>query len=116
MDSSITELTLNVDTYKVTYEEEIIIDEETTDIETIDEIEYGQDTKINLLEPEEKENKTFDGWYYNDGEESILIEDGYIIDKDMTLRGKWLDEEKELLLKNKPKKEETTENKENVNE
>lgn len=111
-DSSITELTLNIDTYKVTYEEEIIIDEETTDYEIIDEIEYGQDTKINLLEAEEKENKTFDGWYYDDGEESILIEDGYIIDKDMTLRGKWLDVEKELALAVNPEFDSTIEDQE----
>ena len=78
------------DTYKIIYTLE---DEEKEDgLVQIDEQNVVRQSKIdNVLDPLEKENKEFEGWFIidNDNLTNSKLEDGMVINRDMTVVGKW---------------------------
>ena len=78
------------DTYKIIYSEED--DEKEEGLVQIDEQKVARDTKLtDILDPEEKDNKEFEGWFIID--DDILtdskLEEGMVINRDMTVVGKW---------------------------
>lgn len=78
------------DTYKIIYSEED--DEKEEGLVQIDEQNVARDTKlIDNLDPEEKDNKEFEGWFIIDNDilTDSKLEDGMVINKDMTVVGKW---------------------------
>lgn len=78
------------DTYKIIYSEED--DEKEEGLVQIDEQNVARDTKlIDILDPEEKDNKEFEGWFIIDNDilTDSKLEDGMVINKDMTVVGKW---------------------------
>lgn len=78
------------DTYKIIYTLE---DEEKENVLVqIDEQNVVRQSKIdNVLDPLEKENKEFEGWFIIDNDilTDSKLEDGMVINKDMTVVGKW---------------------------
>ncbi len=78
------------DTYKIIYTLE---DEEKEDgLVQIDEQNVVRQSKIdNVLDPPEKENKEFEGWFIIDNDilTDFKLEDGMVINRDMTVVGKW---------------------------
>lgn len=78
------------DTYKIIYTLE---DEEKEDgLVQIDEQNVVRQSKIdNVLDPLEKENKEFEGWFIIDNDilTDSKLEDGMVINRDMTVVGKW---------------------------
>lgn len=78
------------DTYKIIYTLE---DEEKEDgLVQIDEQNVVRQSKIdNVLDPPEKENKEFEGWFIIDNDilTDSKLEDGMVINRDMTVVGKW---------------------------
>lgn len=79
------------DVYTVIYNEEIET-EDGKEIKEIDEQKVTKDSKIGeVLEPEEKEDETFDGWYIMDEGETTdeKLTEETIIDKDLNVIGKW---------------------------
>lgn len=78
------------DTYKIIYSEED--DEKEEGLVQIDEQNVARDTKLtDILDPEEKENKEFEGWFIIDNDilTDSKLEDGIVINRDMTVVGKW---------------------------
>lgn len=78
------------DTYKIIYSEED--DEKEEGLVQIDEQNVARDTKLtDILDPEEKENKEFEGWFIIDNDilTDSKLEDGMVINRDMTVVGKW---------------------------
>lgn len=78
------------DTYKIIYSEED--DEKEEGLVQIDEQNVARDTKLtDILDPEEKDNKEFEGWFIIDNDilTDSKLEDGMVINKDMTVVGKW---------------------------
>lgn len=78
------------DTYKIIYSEED--DEKEEGLVQIDEQNVARDTKlIDILDPEEKDNKEFEGWFIIDNDilTDSKLEDGMVINRDMTVVGKW---------------------------
>ena len=78
------------DTYKIIYTLED--EEKENGLVQIDEQNVVRQSKIdNVLDPLEKENKEFEGWFIIDN--GILtdskLEDGMVINRDMTVVGKW---------------------------
>ena len=77
-------------TYKIIYTLE---DEEKEDgLVQIDEQNVVRQSKIdNVLDPPEKENKEFEGWFIIDNDilTDFKLEDGMVINRDMTVVGKW---------------------------
>ena len=77
-------------TYKIIYTLE---DEEKEDgLVQIDEQNVVRQSKIdNVLDPPEKENKEFEGWFIIDNDilTDSKLEDGMVINRDMTVVGKW---------------------------
>lgn len=74
-------------TYTIIYTEEI--DEELVEI---DKQKVAKDSKVEtILIPEEKDDLEFDGWYIieNSVETNIKLEAGRVIDKDLTVIGRW---------------------------
>lgn len=74
-------------TYTIIYTEEI--DEELVEI---DKQKVAKDSKVEMiLIPEEKDDLEFDGWYIieNSVETNIKLEAGRVIDKDLTVIGRW---------------------------
>ena len=52
----------------------------------------ARDTKLtDILDPEEKDNKEFEGWFIIDNDilTDSKLEDGMVINRDMTVVGKW---------------------------
>lgn len=85
------------DVYVVTYNEEADEEDEET-FEKISEQKVSKDSKItDILKPEEKEDKTFDGWYIIDDETSAITDEklieGTVISKDINVVAKWQDVE-----------------------
>ena len=78
------------DTYKIIYTLE---DEEKEDgLVQIDEQNVVRQSKIdNVLDPPGKENKEFEGWFIIDNDilTDSKLEDGMVINRDMTVVGKW---------------------------
>lgn len=78
------------DTYKIIYTLE---DEEKEDgLVQINEQNVVRQSKIdNVLDPLEKENKEFEGWFIIDNDilTDSKLEDGMVINRDMTVVGKW---------------------------
>lgn len=78
------------DTYKIIYTLE---DEEKENVLVqIDEQNVVRQSKIdNVLDPLEKENKEFEGWFIIDNDilTDSKLEDGMVINRDMTIVGKW---------------------------
>lgn len=78
------------DTYKIIYTLE---DEEKENVLVqIDEQNVVRQSKIdNVLDPLEKENKEFEGWFIIDNDilTDSKLEDGMVINRDMTVVGKW---------------------------
>lgn len=78
------------DTYKIIYTLE---DEEKEDgLVQIDEQNVVRQSKIdNVLDPPGKENKEFEGWFIIDNDilTDSKLEDGIVINRDMTVVGKW---------------------------
>lgn len=78
------------DTYKIIYSEED--DEKEEGLVQIDEQNVARDTKLtDILDPEEKDNKEFEGWFIIDNDilTDSKLEDGIVINRDMTVVGKW---------------------------
>lgn len=78
------------DTYKIIYSEED--DEKEEGLVQIDEQNVVRQSKIdNVLDPLEKENKEFEGWFIIDNDilTDSKLEDGMVINRDMTVVGKW---------------------------
>lgn len=78
------------DTYKIIYSEED--DEKEEGLVQIDEQNVARDTKLtDILDPEEKDNKEFEGWFIIDNDilTDSKLEDGMVINSDMTVVGKW---------------------------
>ena len=78
------------DTYKIIYSEED--DKKEEGLVQIDEQNVARDTKLtDILDPEEKENKEFEGWFIIDNDilTDSKLEDGMVINRDMTVVGKW---------------------------
>lgn len=78
------------DTYKIIYSEED--DEKEEGLVQIDEQNVARDTKLtDILDPEEKDNKEFEGWFIIDNDilTDSKLEDGMVINRDMTVVGKW---------------------------
>lgn len=78
------------DTYKIIYSEED--DEKEEGLVQIDEQNVARDTKLtDILDPEEKDNKEFEGWFIIDNDilTDSKLEDGMVINRDMTIVGKW---------------------------
>lgn len=78
------------DTYKIIYTLE---DEEKEEgLVQIDEQNVARDTKLtDILDPEEKDNKEFEGWFIIDNDilTDSKLEEGIVINRDMTVVGKW---------------------------
>lgn len=78
------------DTYKIIYSEED--DEKEDGLVQIDEQNVARDTKLtDILDPEEKDNKEFEGWFIIDNDilTDSKLEEGIVINRDMTVVGKW---------------------------
>lgn len=78
------------DTYKIIYTLED--EEKENGLVQIDEQNVVRQSKIdNVLEPLEKENKEFEGWFIIDNDilTDSKLEDGMVINRDMTIVGKW---------------------------
>lgn len=78
------------DTYKIIYSEED--DEKEEGLVQIDEQNVARNTKLtDILDPEEKDNKEFEGWFIIDNDilTDSKLEDGMVINRDMTVVGKW---------------------------
>ena len=78
------------DTYKIIYSEEN--DEKEEGLVQIDEQNVARDTKLtDILDPEEKDNKEFEGWFIIDNDilTDSKLEDGMVINRDMMVVGKW---------------------------
>lgn len=78
------------DTYKIIYSEED--DEKEEGLVQIDEQNVARDTKLtDILDPEEKDNKEFEGWFIIDNDilTDSKLEEGIVINRDMTVVGKW---------------------------
>lgn len=78
------------DTYKIIYTLED--EEKENGLVQIDEQNVVRQSKIdNVLDPEEKENKEFEGWFIIDNDilTDSKLEDGMVINRDMTVVGKW---------------------------
>lgn len=78
------------DTYKIIYSEED--DEKEEGLVQIDEQKVARDTKLtDILDPEEKDNKEFEGWFIIDNDilTDSKLEEGIVINRDMTVVGKW---------------------------
>lgn len=78
------------DTYKIIYFEED--DEKEEGLVQIDEQKVARDTKLtDILDPEEKDNKEFEGWFIIDNDilTDSKLEEGIVINRDMTVVGKW---------------------------
>lgn len=78
------------DTYKIIYTLED--EEKENGLVQIDEQNVVRQSKIdNVLDPLEKENKEFEGWFIIDNDilTDSKLEDGMVINRDMTLVGKW---------------------------
>lgn len=97
---SVTKLYLS-DVYVVIYNE--LNDEQV--FEEIDRQNVSKDSKItDVLNPEEKENKKFDGWYLIDSDTNNITDEkltqGTIIDKDISVVSKWIEsnEETQILI------------------
>ena len=78
------------DTYKIIYTLED--EEKENGLVQIDEQNVVRQSKIdNVLDPLEKENKEFEGWFIIDNDilTNSKLEDGMVINRDMTVVGKW---------------------------
>lgn len=78
------------DTYKIIYSEED--NEKEEGLVQIDEQNVARDTKLtDILDPEEKDNKEFEGWFIIDNDilTDSKLEEGIVINRDMTVVGKW---------------------------
>lgn len=78
------------DTYKIIYSEED--DEKEDGLVQIGEQNVARDTKLtDILDPEEKDNKEFEGWFIIDNDilTDSKLEEGIVINRDMTVVGKW---------------------------
>lgn len=78
------------DTYKIIYTLED--EEKENGLVQIDEQNVVRQSKIdNVLDPLEKENKEFEGWFIIDNDilTDSKLEDGMVINRDMTVVGKW---------------------------
>lgn len=78
------------DTYKIIYTLED--EEKENGLVQIDEQNVVRQSKIdNVLDPEEKDNKEFEGWFIIDNDilTDSKLEDGMVINRDMTVVGKW---------------------------
>ena len=78
------------DTYKIIYTLED--EEKENGLVQIDEQNVVRQSKIdNVLDPLEKENKEFRGWFIIDNDilTDSKLEDGMVINRDMTVVGKW---------------------------
>ena len=78
------------DTYKVIYTLED--EEKENGLVQIDEQNVVRQSKIDkVLDPLEKENKEFEGWFIIDNDilTDSKLEDGMVINRDMTVVGKW---------------------------
>ena len=78
------------DTYKIIYTLED--EEKENGLVQIDEQNVVRLSKIdNVLDPLEKENKEFEGWFIIDNDilTDSKLEDGMVINRDMTVVGKW---------------------------
>ena len=78
------------DTYKVIYTLED--EEKDNGLVQIDEQNVVSQSKIDkVLDPLEKENKEFEGWFIIDNDilTDSKLEDGMVINRDMTVVGKW---------------------------
>lgn len=78
------------DTYKIIYTLED--EEKENGLVQIDEQNVVRQSKIdNVLDPLEKENKEFEGWFIIDNDilTDSKLEDGMVINRDMTIVGKW---------------------------
>lgn len=77
-------------TYKIIYTLED--EEKENGLVQIDEQNVVRQSKIdNVLDPLEKENKEFEGWFIIDNDilTDSKLEDGMVINRDMTIVGKW---------------------------
>ena len=86
---NVTKLYLS-DTYKIIYTLED--EEKENGLVQIDEQNVVRQSKIdNVLDPLEKENKEFEGWFIIDNDilTDSKLEDGMVINRDMTTVGKW---------------------------
>lgn len=78
------------DTYKIIYTLED--EEKENGLVQIDEQNVVRQSKIdNVLEPLEKDNKEFEGWFIIDNDilTDSKLEDGMVINRNMTVVGKW---------------------------
>ena len=78
------------DTYKIIYTLED--EEKENGLVQIDEQNVVRQSKIDkVLDPLEKENKEFEGWFIIDNDilTDSKLEDGMVINRDMTVVGKW---------------------------
>ena len=78
------------DTYKIIYTLED--EEKDNGLVQIDEQNVVRQSKIDkVLDPLEKENKEFEGWFIIDNDilTDSKLEDGMVINRDMTVVGKW---------------------------
>lgn len=78
------------DTYKIIYTLED--EEKENGLVQIDEQNVVRQSKIDkILDPLEKENKEFEGWFIIDNDilTDSKLEDGMVINRDMTVVGKW---------------------------
>lgn len=78
------------DTYKIIYTLED--EEKENGLVQIDEQNVVRQSKIdNVLDPLEKDNKEFEGWFIIDNDilTDSKLEDGMVINRDMTVVGKW---------------------------
>ena len=78
------------DTYKIMYTLED--EEKENGLVQIDEQNVVRQSKIDkVLDPLEKENKEFEGWFIIDNDilTDSKLEDGMVINRDMTVVGKW---------------------------
>lgn len=78
------------DTYKIIYTLED--EEKENGLVQIDEQNVVRQSKIdNVLDPLEKENKEFEGWFIIDNDilTDSKLEDGMVINRNMTVVGKW---------------------------
>lgn len=78
------------DTYKIIYTLED--EEKENGLVQIDEQNVVRQSKIDkVLDPLEKENKEFEGWFIIDNDilTDSKLEDGVVINRDMTVVGKW---------------------------
>lgn len=78
------------DTYKIIYTLED--EEKENGLVQIDEQNVVRQSKIDkVLDPQEKENKEFEGWFIIDNDilTDSKLEDGMVINRDMTVVGKW---------------------------